>query len=498
MEGSLIIKGLAPSLVERGKIKIGEKGRVVKSARGTEFQPPKKLDYFRVTTLERGPDGNYITDSEVHRLYGDQPRELPIRLLYDDIALNFQCRYVCFVGKTMWCAGDGETAWRLVDPSDQQRTQVPCPCGRQDPLYAGQDPCKISARLSCMIDGVERIGGVWVLRTTSYNSTVGILSSLSLIKRITGGPLAGIPLMLTLNPKTVIVPKTGQTQLVWVVGVEFRGSMDLLQQIGYERAKADALHAARIEQIEEEARRLLTYDPVRLADPEEVDEFVEEFVPEQAAKEVRDGDSQKAQQINEGEQRHAERGQMAGADGAGSAGPGPGDRDATEGAGSDPTPTGAEAGRVRAAPRDPAPAAPNGKPTRRSRRNKFDVDPGEWNGVTQLQTCGATPEQIMEIRKIIGADDEAKAVVSSFLAGIGYDRLSYLREDEAEQLLSQIRPVDVEPVQEEGGDGDEPTVVCPINGGDRMKKSYCLSGCLTRKRDGFCPVLGETPQVEAI
>ena len=57
MQQSLIIKGLAPGLTERGKIKIGEKGRMIQSQRGTQFQPPQKLDHFRITTLYRGPDG---------------------------------------------------------------------------------------------------------------------------------------------------------------------------------------------------------------------------------------------------------------------------------------------------------------------------------------------------------------------------------------------------------------------------------------------------------
>ena len=64
---SLIIKGLCPGLTERGKIKIGEKGKMITGKlSGKEFQPPKKLDYFKVTSLFRDEDGNYRLDSEVH------------------------------------------------------------------------------------------------------------------------------------------------------------------------------------------------------------------------------------------------------------------------------------------------------------------------------------------------------------------------------------------------------------------------------------------------
>ncbi|HAA03641.1 MAG TPA: hypothetical protein DCE18_09745 [Syntrophobacteraceae bacterium] len=163
---SLIIKGLVPGLTERGKIKIGEKGRMITSSQNKEFQPPKKLDYFRVTTLLRGADGNYTTDEEVHGKYGEKPRVLPVRLLYDQVELNFQCRYVCFVGKSMWCAGDGEAAWRLTGQNGQ-RHQVECPCGRQLPEYQGKDRCKINGCLSVIIDGIDRGGGAWKFGTTS-------------------------------------------------------------------------------------------------------------------------------------------------------------------------------------------------------------------------------------------------------------------------------------------------------------------------------------------
>ncbi len=65
---SLIIKGLSPGLPERGKIKIGYKGKTITSAKGNEFQPPKKLDHFFVTTLERDKDGNFKHDKAIHKV----------------------------------------------------------------------------------------------------------------------------------------------------------------------------------------------------------------------------------------------------------------------------------------------------------------------------------------------------------------------------------------------------------------------------------------------
>ena len=270
---SRIIKNLAPSLTERGKIKIGEKGKMITSQGGAKFQLPKKLEYFKVVSLYRGEDGNYINDMAVHDMFGDKPTELPVRLLFDDIELNFQCRYSCFKGKQQWCSGDGEYGWRI---ENGETKAYPCPCHRQDPAYTGKDKCKINSCLSVLIDGVETIGGVWKFRTTSYNSTVGLLSSLTLIKQVTGGPLAGIPLTLYISPKTVISPADGKVQTIYIVGLEYKGSFENLQELGYTHALDRQKHMIRMEDIEDNARKLL-----QAGDTIVDEDVVEEFYPEQ-------------------------------------------------------------------------------------------------------------------------------------------------------------------------------------------------------------------------
>lgn len=282
---SLIIKNLCPGLTERGKIKIGRKGQMRTSGGGKQFQAPEKLDHFLITTMQRGNDGNFLPDEPIMQRIAQQTGQqaakltsIPARLLYNDVALNFQCRYACFNGKTLWCSGDGEAAHRLNNQGT--RDVVSCPCGRQDPNYQGNDRCKINGCLSVMIDGVDVVGGVWKLRTTSYNTVVGILSSLALIQRISGGPLAGLPLNLTLHPKTVVAPN-GAVQTVYIAGLEYRGSVQALQDTGYKLALNDAQHHARIEYIETEARKLLTTE----LPADELEDIVDEFYPEEAAAE---------------------------------------------------------------------------------------------------------------------------------------------------------------------------------------------------------------------
>lgn len=279
----MMIKNLQPRLAERGKIKIGSKGAMIKSRAGNDFQPPVKLDHFVVTTLERGPDGNFKRDEAVHALIGVSPTRIPIRLLFDDPELSLMSRYACFKGKTMWCAGDGETATRLVNQAAGKRETVTCTCERAAPTYTGQDKCKINGALSVIIDGINGVGGVYQFRTTSYNSVLGLMSSLGLIRRITGGALAGIPLDLVVGPKAVASPIDGAMQTVYVVGLEYRGSVDELRDEGYKVLSSNAAHGARIEQIESEMRaRLALPAPADVPIAGDVaDDIVDEFYPNQ-------------------------------------------------------------------------------------------------------------------------------------------------------------------------------------------------------------------------
>lgn len=275
-----MIKGLIPTLPERGKIKIGMKGPMVTSRRGTEFQPPQKLDHFVVTTLQRGEDGNFIPDETLMKRLGDKPTEIPVRLLYDDPTLNFPTRYACFAGRSLWCSGDGEVAIRAT-PSGPQ--EVACTCERADPAYKGNDKCKMNGSLSVLIEGAGGIGGVWKFRTTSYNSIVGIMSTMAFIRSMTGGVLANIPLKLRVQPKQTTAPD-GNPVTIYFVSLEFDGDMPGLQEIAHGIALGRAKMNISIEHIEEEAKRLLALAPpsnVPLAG-DDADDVIEEFYPEQA------------------------------------------------------------------------------------------------------------------------------------------------------------------------------------------------------------------------
>ena len=282
---SMIVKGITPTLFEAGKIKIGRKGRERQGSNGT-WQAPEKLDHFLITRTVRGSDNNFILDSDlISKLPKDQDgklRRIPITLLYDSLELNFQSRYACYLGKTLFCSGDGEEANQAIpDPNKKVSgyKQVPCTCHRAEFGYEGRDKCKLTGKLQCVIRGAERIGGVHVFRTTGRNSVVSILSSLAMIHRITGGVLAGIPLDLVVSPKIVADP-SGAQQTVYVVSVEFAGGMQELQNKAHNILLENAKYGLQIGRIEDEARSLLTSQPAPFAE-ELDDDDAGEFFPQQ-------------------------------------------------------------------------------------------------------------------------------------------------------------------------------------------------------------------------
>lgn len=272
-----------PRLAEVGKIKIGGKGKKVTSKKGAQFRVPEKYDHFVITTNFKDPrTDDFVVDLGLMRRIGQQTgqdpanlRSIPITLLFDDPDLNFQVRFSCYTGARLWCVGDGAKAVRLK--ANGQREAVQCPCERVLPGYQGQEKCKVFGRLSVILEGAERIGGVWVFRTTSWNTARNILSSMLLIKQITGGILSGLPLVLTIQPKHVVLAN-GQGQTVYVVNVEYPGSIEQITRRALEIKRQRTEYKVRVELLENQVRKRLLAMPE--VDEEEEKDIQEEFYPE--------------------------------------------------------------------------------------------------------------------------------------------------------------------------------------------------------------------------
>jgi len=260
-----MIKGLPLRLCEIGKIKIGGKGKLVKSKSGKEFRVPAKYDYFVVTTMEKDKDDNFIPDKSIMEKIGEKPRELKVRLLFDDIDLNFQTSYACYKGKKCFCHGDGETATRTAEKNENEKIQVPC-----DPTtcpYMIDGHCKVSGILSCLLPESGTLGGVHKFRTHSYNSIMNILGSLSFLQMASGGILMNLPLKLIMVDK-----QTEEHGTVKTVNLVFDGDVNLLTKAVSFESRRRNIGRIDVAQIEHQGRASGILDDTD--DPEDVsDEF---------------------------------------------------------------------------------------------------------------------------------------------------------------------------------------------------------------------------------
>ena len=241
-----MIKNLKPKLAEIGRIKTGCLGQERKTRDGkSTYRLPTRLDHYLLTTNERDKTGNFAPNislmKKIAEKVGESPDHLttiPVVLLYDDIEDNFYTTYAAYKGRTLMCTGDGEKA--IVRNTGEEKS---CPCEKLERDYQGPVKCKIYGRLLVVIQDMDILGGVWSLRTTSWNSVQDLWGSMILIKRI-AGRLAGIPLTLKLTPKTVVLP-TGQTT-VYTTTLLYQGSTtalidtaDKIPMIGHDRDVSD-------------------------------------------------------------------------------------------------------------------------------------------------------------------------------------------------------------------------------------------------------------------
>ena len=278
-----MIKNLPRQLNEAGKIKIGKKGNMITSANKKEFRPPKKLDHFQLVTTEKDVNGDYIVDIALQNKIKESGNGivnkegclvgLPIRLLYNDTELNFPHRYVSYVSGKMSCHGDGEKSWKRVDNFQQEHK---CPCDRVAQEYQGQDKCKPTGTLTCIIDEAGLFGQAHKFRTTSMNTIKGILGGIELIKTATNGKIAGLPLMLTMNAKQTTTPQ-GIATTVYIVSICYRGSMNDLRSEVLQLMSTEKQYLLSMETIEADAKQ---NGVVEIVNDEEEREFVEEFFPD--------------------------------------------------------------------------------------------------------------------------------------------------------------------------------------------------------------------------
>ena len=196
-----VVKGItiAPPVI--GRITMGH-SKVIQKDGGTRAMPVRD-DHFSITTL---------VQNKVDRTWESHPVEatlkkaneklvaIPVTIAYNDPNLNLHNSYSAFDSKTgrVLCSGNGEKARRCTDQGVQN---IDCP--RPEACVYGQATrCKNMSRAYFRIDDSEDELGVFVLRTTSWNSLSALGTRLSQLCGLTHGQTAGMPMMLTLKSKT--------------------------------------------------------------------------------------------------------------------------------------------------------------------------------------------------------------------------------------------------------------------------------------------------------
>jgi len=168
------VKGLSDRrrLPRLGIIRLGLKAKSKKT--GNEY--PTETEWF-------------VCPEEVRKVFGEEPKELEVMIPINDLESVFPTAYKLYgSSRGLKCQGDGDRAYRVNDETKEMKG-VACPCQLLE-----EGKCKQSANLMVMIPKVS-VGGIYQIRTSSFNSIVDIQSGLDYVAALVGR-FAMIPLKL--------------------------------------------------------------------------------------------------------------------------------------------------------------------------------------------------------------------------------------------------------------------------------------------------------------
>ena len=270
-----MLKGLAITPPVVGRISIG---RVVER-NGKRL--PEKDDQFTLTSQVQNRDGWVLhpLDELLRREGEGKLRSIPVRLLFNDPALNLRADYSLFDRSTgrPACVGNGETCRRRG--GEEGIESLPC-VGPETCAFA-QGECKAYARFNVVIgDGEEDALGSFVLRTTSFNTIRTLAARLQYFSAVSGGRLACMPLELKLRGKSTTM---SHRTAIFYVDLVVRSGLMLEQAIAEARLKDEQRREAGFDQaaLDEAARSGFANGAFEELE-EDVPAVVEEFYPDAA------------------------------------------------------------------------------------------------------------------------------------------------------------------------------------------------------------------------
>ena len=268
-----MIKGLAITPPILGRISIG---KVVEKA-GKRL--PEKDDQFTITTQLQNRDG-WLLHPLDEQLRKDAPngklRSIPVRMLFNDPALNLRAAYTLFdrsKGRPL-CVGDGETCRRFQNGSVET---LPCPS--PDVCEVGRGACKPFGRLNVKLSGDDELGS-FIFRTTGFNSIRVLAARLSYFSAVSGNRLAYLPLELRLRGKSTTQSHRAP---IYYVDLTLREGMTLADAV-VQAKEQEAQHqqAGICQDALDAAARVGFGDGISEESVEDTPALVEEFFAEDA------------------------------------------------------------------------------------------------------------------------------------------------------------------------------------------------------------------------
>lgn len=190
-----MLKGFAITPPIVGRISIG---RIVEK-NGKRL--PEKDDQFTITTQVQNHDGWMLHpahEAQLKRSQAAKLRTIQVMLPFNDPDLNLRAEYIQFDRETgrPIAVSDGTTCQRRT----AQGTEITA-CATTQDCCRRQADTKPYGRLYVKI-GDEDDLGVFIFRTTSYNSIRTLAARLRYYAAVSGGLLATLPLELKLRGKS--------------------------------------------------------------------------------------------------------------------------------------------------------------------------------------------------------------------------------------------------------------------------------------------------------
>lgn len=267
-----MLKGLALTPPVIGRISIG---RVVEK-NGKRL--PEKDDEFTVTSQVQSKDGwvNHPVDETLRKSAGAKLRQIPVRLLFDDLELNLRANYSLFdrqTGRPM-CVGNGETCRRSLAAGVQT---LACPSPEACELARG-GYCKPYGRLNVRIGDDDELGS-FVFRTTGFNSIRTLSARLSYFHAVSGGHLSTLPLELRLRGKSTTQSHRAP---IYYVDLTVKTGMTMAEAIASAKAECELRKNSGFDQValDEAARQGFAAGAFEESE-EDGSAVVEEFYPDE-------------------------------------------------------------------------------------------------------------------------------------------------------------------------------------------------------------------------